>query len=300
MKKYVFSVMLASLSAVAGAQEPAWSYELPETGLMPSAFSLDFVSSMRERHGGASHFGLQNVNLTIPLSDPRRSSVRGWSLNAELSSTITFVDAEGTLNLQSDTLHKFTLPVSFIRDTAGGHRIILAAAPTVASDMESFSRCFDLGLYGSYTRKVNESFSFTLGLAAYPNFAPYFAVPVFGFEWKPAEDWTVTLKGYRLSAMKSVTERFSVGPFIGGRGGMWAVETRRGARLMDVRSLVAGICAEYDFSSAGQRKRILTASIGSTLTSTVRFYEYGGDRNADESHHYRPGFYASFGVDFRF
>ncbi len=301
MKRCLFSLMLASL-AVAGGREltPRWSYALPETGLLPSAFSYDFTSSMRERHGGASHFGMQNMNLTIPLSDPYKSSVRGWAFNAELSSTVSFVDAEGTLDLQSDTLYKFTLPLSLIRRTAEGNRIIVAAAPTLSSDLERWERSVDFGLFAAYTKTVNERFSFTLGAAAYPRFARYYAVPVFGFEWKPAEDWTVALSGYRLSAMNALTERFSAGLLVAATGGVWSVETERGARMLSVQGLVLALAGEYDFSSAGQRKRIITAAIGSTLASSVRFHEYRGEHEADEAHHYRPGLYASVGVDFRF
>ncbi len=301
MKRCVFSMMMASL-AVAGAQNvaPTWSYALPDTGLLPSAFSYDFISSMRERHGGDSHFGMQNVNLTIPFSDPYKSSVRDWAINVDLNSTLTFVDAEGTLDLKSDTLYKFTMPFSLIRKTASGDRLIFAAAPTVSSDLERGARCFDFGLFASWTRQFNKSFSYSLGIAAYPRFARYYVVPLFGFEWKPAEDWTIALKGYRLTAMNAVTERLSAGAFVSAEGGVWTVETERGARSLNIQSLVAGFTGEYDFSAAGQRKRIITASVGSTLATSVRFHEFNSDREADEAHHYRPGLYASFGVDFRF
>ncbi len=297
MKSLLLSVMLACPLAAA---VPAWTYALPDTGLAPSAFSYEFASSMRERHNGSSHFGMQNASLTIPLSDPRRTSVRGWTINAELDSTISFVDAEGSLKLESETLYKFTLPVSLIHSRGRGERVILAVAPTVTSDLERAARCFDLGLFAAWTKPLSEELSFTLGIAAYPRFARYYAVPVFGFEWKPLPRWTVALKGYRFTVMKELTERFSAGVVAAARGGVWNVETERGARMLNVQSFVLGVTGEYDFSAAGQRKRIITASLGSTLATSVRFHEYRGERDADEAHHYRPGLYASFGVDFRF
>ncbi len=301
MKKYVFTMTLASLS-VAGAQvaAPSWTYSLPDTGLLPSAFSYEFASTMRERHNGDSHFGVHSMSLTVPFSDPYKSFVRGWAVNAELTNTISFVDAEGSLNLREDTLYKFTLPLSLIRKTQKDERYIISLAPTISSDMVSAARCFDLGLFGIYTRKVSDKFSYTAGVAAYPRFARYYVVPFFGFEWKPVDDWTVTLKSFRLSAMHTATKRLSVGPFISSEGGIWTVETARGARMLSVQSLVMGVAGEYDFSKEGQRKRIVTAALGSTLATSVRFHEYGGSREADEAHHYRPGLYASFGVDFRF
>ncbi len=301
MKSYVFSAMLATLAvAEVQAEAPAWSSALPGTGLAPSAFTYKYASTMRERHGGDSHFGIQGATLTIPLSDPRASAIGNWAINAELVSALTWVDAEGTLDLKSETLYKFTLPISFIRPMAGGDCIILAAAPTVASDLECGARCFDFGFFAAYTKKWSDSFNFTLGMAGYPRFARYYAVPVFGAEWKPSEDWTLSIQGYRFSAMNALTERLSAGLFVSGEGGVWAVETGRGARLLNVQSLVVGVRGEYDFSSAGQRKRIITAALGSTLTTSVRFHEFHGDRDADEMHHYRPGIYASVGVDFRF
>ncbi len=301
MKRCLYTVMLASL-AVAGAQEsmPAWRYALPETGLLPSAASCEFVSSMRERHGGRSHFGMQNLSFSIPFSDPYKSSLHGWAFNAEFDAMISFLDAEGTLDLRCDTLYHFTLPVSLIRKTTEGNRIVLSLVPTLASDFARSERCFDLGFMAAWSKPVNERFRCTLGVAALPRFARYWAVPFIGFEWKPTDDWTIALSGYTLSAKYAVNDRLALGAFAAAKGGVWSVETERGARLLNIQSFVLGLTGEYDFSQAGQRKRILTASVGSVLASTVRFHECNGDREADETHHYRPGFYASFGFDCRF
>ncbi len=301
MKKYVLSMMLASQALAMGEDNaPAWRYALPDTGLLPSAFSVDIMAPMRERHSGASHFGMSEMSLTIPLSDPRKSSFRGWAFHAALDSTVSFVDAEGTLGLENETLYRFTLPLSVIHNTAAGNRLILGVAPTISSDLGRSARSFDMGVTGAYTISQNEQLKFTLGLGVFPRFGNYGMMPFLGFEWKPVDDWTIALKGYRLSAMKSLTERFSSGVFAGGEGGVWTVETQRGMRLLNVRSLVVGLCGEYDFSRAGQRKRSITASIGSTLVSSVRFHQFNHDRDVDEAHHYRPGLYASFGVDCRF
>ncbi len=301
MKRFVLSMMLASQALAMGEDVvPTWHYALPETGLMPSAFSVDIMAPMRERHGGASHFGMTEVSLTIPLSDPYRSSFRGWAFHAALDSMVSFVDAEGTLGLENDTLYRFTLPLSLIHKSAAGHRLILGVAPTLSSDLGRSARSFDLGVMAAYTIPQSEQFSFTVGLGVFPRFGNYGLIPLVGFEWKASEDWKVTLKGYRLSAMKSMTERFSAGVFAGGEGGVWTVETQRGLRLLNVRSLVVGLCGEYDFSQPGQRKRLITASLGSTLVSSVRFHQFNHDRDADEAHHYRPGLYASFGMDCRF
>ncbi len=298
MRSYFLPLAFAALST-AQAQQPVWQHQLPESGLLPSALSSRYVSEMSERHGDSS-LGMQTVSLTIPLSDPSRSSLYGWAFNAALESEVTFMDVEGDIALQHETLCEFTLPLSLIRSEANGNRLIAALVPMLATDFCQVERGLDLGAVASYTIRRSETFSYSFGLGVAPRFARYGVVPFLGFEWKPAQDWTVSLKGYRLSAMHAFDERFSAGLFAAGTGGTWAVSTDEGSRLLRVQSLVLGLAAEYDFSEAGERKRLITASVGSAVATSARFYRRGSSEHALESHHYHPGVTASVGVDFRF
>ncbi len=298
MRQYLLPLMLASMAA-AQAQRPVWQHQLPETGLYPSAFSVGYISEMSERHGN-SRLGMQTLSLTIPLSDPRRSSLYGWAFNAALESEVTFLDVSGDMALQRDTLCEFTLPLSVIRTEKSGNRLILAVVPMLATDFCEVERGLDLGAVASYTIRHSDSFSYSFGLGVAPRFARYGVVPFVGFEWKLPQDWTVSLRGYRLSAMHAFSERFSAGLFAAGTGGTWAVSTDDGARLLRVQSLVVGLAAEYDFSGIGQTKRLITASVGSAVATSARFYRRGSSEHSKEAHHYHPGVTATLGLDFRF
>ncbi len=298
MRSYILPLMLAT-AAVAEAQQPVWQHQLPESGLMPSAFSTEIVSQMSERHGN-SELGMQRASLTIPLADPRRSSVCGWAFNAALEAEVTFINASGDFALQEDTLYEFTLPLSFIRSEENGNRLVLALTPMLATDFNELARGLDLGAVASYTVKRSDTFSYSFGLGVAPRMARFGIVPFVGFEWKLPQDWTLTLKGYRLSAMHAFSERFSAGPYIAGTGGTWAVDTAEGSRILRVQSLVLGVAGRYDFSTEGENQRVITAAIGSTLATSARFYRRGSSDRAEESHHYHPGITLSLGLDFKF
>ena len=294
--------VLLVLGAMAGSSagaESGWRYRLPETGLCPSYACLTAVTRMGERHGG-SHLSLLRGALTLPLSDPRRSGVGEWCFNAQLDVEGTRVDAGGIAGLAHDDFFRLALPMSFIRPETNGNRLTLSLAPGVAADSSSFSKGWDVGAAVGYSVRCSETLRYGLGLYVSPRFAQYGIVPLFSFEWKPARDWTVSLKNYRLSAMKSLSDKLEVGPFLAGTGGVWAAETPRGSRFFRVRSLVAGVRAEYDFSRVGQTKRILEFSVGSTLATTAGFCRRNAGKDVESLHHYKPGLYLSAGVDFRF
>lgn len=294
----VLLVFGAMAGSSAGA-EPGWRYQLPETGLCPSYAHLTAITRMGERHGG-SHLSMQRGALTLPLADPRRSGVGEWYFNAQLEVEGTQVNAGGSLHLTHDDFYRLSLPVFFIRPEEGGNRLTLALAPGVAGDPDSFSEGWDLAAAVDYRIRYSETLCYGVGLYISPRFAQHGVIPLFSFEWKPAQDWTICLENYYLRAMKSLSDKLEIGPFLAGTGGIWSAETPRGTRLFRVRSLVAGVKAEYDFSRAGQTKRILEFSIGSTLATTAGFCHRNGGKDVESLHHYKPGLYLSGGVDFRF
>lgn len=276
-----------------------WTYLLPETGIMPSHARLTALTRMGERHGG-SHLSMQKYALTLPFSDPRRSGGDGWLLNVELEAEWTRIQTGGTLTLAHDDFYRLMAPISFIRPKQNGDRLILSLAPAVAADSGSFAEGWDVAAAAVYTFRCSETLNCGVGMYVSPRFASYGVFPLLSFEWKPTQDWTVSLKNYHLTAMKALPGGFEVGPFLGGSGGIWAVETPRGDRFFRVRSLVAGVTAVYDFSRPGQTKRIVEFSLGSTLATTAGFCRRNGSKENESLHHYKPGLYLSAGVDFRF
>ena len=280
--------------------ETGWHYGLPDTGILPSYGKFEWFTRMGERHGRGSELSLESYALTLPFSDPRRTGWGNTMVNVQFDSKITVANTGGSLDLAHSTLYNFALPVIFITTEPNGNYWTYGVAPELASDCDAVRTGMDLTGFVMYTIKYSESFTYSVGLATSPRFAEYFAVPVVNFTWKPSQDWTVRLKGYQLEAMYQATDRLAIGPFVASRGGIWAVNTERGDRIFRVRSLVVGAGMEYDFSEPGQTKRIITAAVGSTLTTNAQFLERNAGKDAWESHHYRPALYVSFGVDFRF
>lgn len=289
-----------AISAMTGKVMAGWSYNLPESGLMPSAAEVTVWSDMSERHGKASSLGIQQYDLTIPLSDPRKTNFGSWAFNAALDMEITALHASGSLQLRKDELYNFNLPLTVIRNMEQGRRLALTLMPSVSTDFSSGWSGLALAGAADYQLYKSENLTYSVGLIILPQRLYWGVAPFFSAEWKPTHNWTVRLKGYRLEAMYAFTPRFSAGPVLMGAGNSWAVRTERGDQLFTVRSLVAGITGEYDFSAPGQRKRIIKATVGSTLTTTAELNRMDSGKHTVEAHHYHPGLYVSVGMDCRF
>ena len=299
MMKKASILCLVALGMTAHAQEEAFHHNLPDSGLLPSYFSVSAMTRMGERHGG-SDLSMQSSKLTIPLSDPRKSGWDGMMLNIQLDAEATYINTGGNLDLKHDEAYSVAVPVSVIRRMSNGNTLTLGAAPALAADCGAVEHGLDCLMYGMYTIKHSATFSYTVGVAASPRFAENVLVPIFGFEWQASDEWLIRMKRYRAEALYKVNDRFSVGPFIAGEGGTWSVETEAGDRQFRVRSMVLGITGEYNFAEPGQTKRIITFSVGSTVATSAEFTERSVGKNAYETHHYEPGFFISAGVDFRF
>lgn len=293
------AVFAAGMAQAGVAASAGWSFGMPDTGLAPSFAKAEFFTQMQERHGEASDISMQSYGITIPFLDPRKTVRGNTRINFQLDAKVTVINGGGTFRLHNDTLYNFALPLTFITTMPGGNTWTYGIAPELSADADAISKGWDVTAYAYYTVKQSERFSYSLGLAVSPRFAEYTVLPLLRFEWTPTDRWTVSLKGYELKAMYKATDRFSVGPFIASRGGIWSVDTYRGDRVLRVRSLVLGAAFEYDFSKPGQTKRIFTAAVGSTVATHAQFCERGS-LDGYENHHYKPGLYVSAGVDFRF
>lgn len=293
----VASLGLASIAC--GEQISTLHYSLPDSGMTPSFAEVTYISRMRQRHGG-SDMSLQRVDVTLPLSDPRKSSWNKFHINAALDINFTNINAGGSLHLDHETMYNVAAPISLIYNRPNGNTLIFGVAPEIATDGDAIAKGMDLAAFAMYTIKHSENFKYTLGAAISPRFAVNGIVPFFGFEWTPNSQWTVQMKGYKMSALYHVNNKLSVGPFLSGEGGIWAVDTARGEELFRIRALIMGVTAEYDFSAPGETKRIMTFSIGTNVATHAEFLKRNADKDTVESHHYKPAFYISGGLDFRF
>ncbi len=294
-----FTTWVDETSDFAWSMYSDWNHKLPESGLFPSYFSLEGVSSMSERHGDSS-LSWQKVGLSIPLADPRRSGGKDWNFNASFNAEVTFMDTCGAFDLRRNELYTLSLPLSVIVPEEDGDFLIFAVAPSAASDFVHRAHSFHVNMLLSYSVKYSETLTYSVGLGHSPDATVMGVMPVFSFDWKVTPEWNVKLNALRFSVMRDMGDGLSVGVFANGAGGSWAVNTEQGTRMLRVRSLVAGFTAEYDFSKPGETKRIVTMSVGSTLMTSADVCWYNSDLDRVEGHHYHPGLYVSSSVDFRF
>lgn len=297
MKKWV-GIWVALAGVVCG-QEELWTLRLPDTAILPSYVRAAYISRMSERHGG-SHLGMQEYTVNIPFADGRKSHVGKWWYNVQGNITTTLLDIGGGLDMRRDDLFDFSLPVTLIRQVQEGQRFMLTLIPRYAGDAVSSSRAWDLSVVADYFIKRGENLSYSLGLTASPRFGQYALVPYVTFSWQATDDWLMRLRGYKLSALYSVTPRLQVGPCLGGEGGSWMVKTEQGQRIFRLRSLTASLLVEYDFSRPGSSKKLLSLSVGGALATTAEFCNRKLSHDSYEQRHYHPGYYVALEADFRF
>lgn len=296
--KISLSVFLA-LACVLPLRAESWSLHMPETGLLPSYAKASFMSRMHQRHGD-SHLALQEYELNLPITDPRRSHYGDWWLNVQGNLTLSLVDMGASFGLRKDELYEFSLPITLIHPLSQNEKFFFTLMPRYAGDAVHFGRGFDLSFVADYTIRRSETLSWSIGLAGSPRFADYIVVPWVSAMWQATPDWLIRFKGYSLAALYSMSKRLSIGPSLSGSGGTWMVDSAAGQRILRVRSLVASLLAEYDFSAVGQRKRIAFVSIGSTLVTRAELCRRNTGHDSEASAHYKPGFFLSLGADFRF
>lgn len=277
----------------------SWHFNMPETGVTPSAAFFDVVTDMSERHGKSSSIGWQQYALSIPFLDPRQSGNEVWYVGASANVELTAMHASG-LDLERDEFFHMNLPVTLIRPLPQGKRLVVAVVPSYDGDFKTTGAAFDLGGYVDYRFLKTDTFSASVGMAVAPQRLAYGVLPFFGFEWNPTPEWQVKLQGYQLTAMRRMNERLTAGAFVKGEGGTWVATTSRGDALFTVTSLVVGGRVEYDFSQPGETKRIITASMGAIVSTYVKYERLNLDKESMETRHYHPGLYFSVGMDCRF
>ena len=299
MKSAVLAILLAAAGILLGAPADGVRYHLPATGVMPSSASFEMFSYLHERHGSGS-LAMQKYELTLPLSDPRRSGYNEWMFNASFDAEVAPAHAPG-FGLRKRELYDFALPLSLIRVYPSTNRLIVAAAPTLASDFVKWERALSMNALVEYRIKASDRFTYAFGAACTPRMLSWGLLPVFSFEWKPSDDWNVKLGDARLTVMRELPRGWSAGFFACGAGGSWAVTTAEGhSRLFRMRTLVMGGMAEWDFSRPGQRKRIVNVAVGMPVLTTAEYCRFNAAKKSLGKRHYGTGVYASAALDFRF
>ena len=297
MKKLLCTLMACVCACTAQAE--VWALRLPETGLMPSYAKASFMSRMHERHGG-SHLGMQDYTLNIPFNDPRRSHLGSWYYSIQGTATVSIMDVGGALDLSKDELMVFGLPITLIHPVDARHKGMITVMPRFAGDGLESAHAWDLPVVVDYSVRHSEVLSYSVGIAASPRFAAYAAVPYVSFSWQATPEWLVRMHGFELAALYAVNSRLQVGPSLSVEGGTWMVDRPEGQRIFRVRSLAAAMRTEYNFAPAGKTKRLLSASVGSTLMTAAQICRRTADKDPIETRHYKPGLFVALEVDFRF
>lgn len=297
---FVASALLVCGSAA--ADSTLWQYHLPETGVLPSAFSASWMSQMGARHGHGS-LGWQQTSLTLPLADPRRTQVGEYYINVACDIDRTELNNHGSLPVVTQVFWDIALPVTVIHPMAGGHRLAVGAVPHLATDFEHAGHSFEPGCFVDYLFVKTETFSLSAGLAAAPLQSEYGVLPFVSAEWKPEDSaWRYSWKGFEGRAMYCGEAHIpDVGFFVRAAGGSWAAETPGGSRLLRVRSLVAGVSMQVpDVDGEGNTKSMIFCDLGASIITRASFSKWSDRGETVHSTHYHPGVYVSAGVDFRF
>lgn len=273
---------------------------MPTPPMVPSYSQATYLGRMHERHGG-TYMGMQQYAIQLPFIDGRRSHVGNWWYHVQANVSATVMDVGGGLDLRRNELLDISLPVTVVRPLRRGRDLLMfTIMPRYSGDTVSAAHAWDVGAVAAFRSKVSDSFTFSLGMATMPRFMERPVMPYIAFSWQPTPDWLVRMRGFQLATLYQVAPHLNVGPMLSGTGGTWMVSTPKGQNILRVRSLVAGLLAEYDFAPPGSTPRVLALSVGSTLATATQFCNRTAHIDAYRSHHYKPGLAMSLELDFRF
>lgn len=297
--RHLFTAAFLSLTSFALADSD-WRYGLPDSGLVPDSFSYELISRADARDG-ESAFGMQQFGLSVPLSDPRKTGYKKWSLAFEFDAAITEVNTAGTITLDEETLYALNLPVALVRAYESGNRLTMALVPSLASDMGHTAGAFTLGALANYRIQHSETLSYSFGLAYSQRYDRNGIFPVLGFDWKINNDWTLSLSGLDLALEYQFTDQFKMGPFIGVSGNSWTIHTEDGQKWLRTQSVMLGLKGTYALPTEdGKAKNVIDFAVGSTIFSRVKIEEHNWSQNEQLKEYYEPSLYVSCGFNLKF
>ncbi len=274
----------------------SWRYDLPPSGLMPSYFSITAQLESDARDGDST-FAMQQAELEVPLSDPRKSGYASWAFISSLSTTYTHVETNAELSLDHNDFYRFTLPLGVIQRNE--HRsLFFMLTPSIASDFESMDGSFTLGGIAAYSSTWGDGFDYTLGLGYFPRSFLFGFIPFVNFEWEFAPDWVFELERSTLILEHRLSEKQNLALFFEYDGEAWTAHTDRGLRTFSFSALVAGLRWEYNIAPPKVPKQLIRVELGVPIYTDADI-EY---RNQDSefSERYETSLRLSLGIDMRF
>lgn len=277
-----------------------WRYGLPETGLTPDSFNYE-LSTRAQSRDGESSFGWQTWGISAPLSEPTKSGYQKWLLAIELDVNISYLNTAGCLQLSEDSLYALDLPIALVRAYESGNRLTLALSPSLASDMGHTDGAFSVGAMVNYRVAYSKSFSYSFGAAYSPRYSRNGFVPMIGFDWDFAPDWTLSLSRLGLKLDYSQSPQLKWGPFLGFTSQAWTIHTEEeGRQWLRTEALTTGLQAEYCLDPDQAKRKCLQMALGMTIYSNVKTQYRNWSQNRDFYEYYKPSFYLSAGFDLKF
>ncbi len=275
-----------------------WRYDLPPSGVTPSYFSVMTQLESDARAGGSS-FSMQQVELEIPLSDPRRSGYANWALISSLSTSYTHVNTNGELSLDHEDFYRFTLPIGAVQRTKS-HSLFFMVTPSLASDFESMDGSFTIGGIAAYSSTWGDELDYTLGVAYFPRSFLFGVIPFVNFTWNFSPDWALALDRSTILLEHELSEKQQLALFFEYDGEAWTAHTDRGLRTFSVSSLVAGLRWEYNIAPPEVPKKLIRLELGVPFYTDVDVEYRHGDQDSEFSDRYEPTLRLSLGLDMRF
>ncbi len=275
-----------------------WRYGLPPSLITPSfiRYSAQLPSDARNDD---SRFGMQQVEMEIPLSDPRKSGYANWLFLASLNMSYTHIDSTEQFTLKHDDLWRFTLPVGTMLRREKD-RFMVMLSPSLASDFETLNSSFTFGGFFLYSRDYKENFSYSLGAGYFPRSFLFGFVPFVNFSWDITPDWVFALERTSLDLSYKLSEKQTLSAFMRYDGESWTIHTERGARNLSVSSVVTGLRWEYNIAPPKVPKRLIRMELGIPLYTDVDIEYRHGDNDSEFDSRYKPTLFLSLGLDMRF
>ncbi len=274
----------------------SWRYDLPPSGLTPSYFAVTAQLESDARDGGST-FAMQQAELEIPLSDPRKSGYASWAFISSLSTTYTHVETNGELSLDHNDFYRFTLPLGVIQRNKQ-RSLFFMVTPSITSDFESMDGSFTLGGIAAYSSTLKDDFDYTFGLGYFPRSFLFGFIPFVNFSWEFTPDWVFELERSTIILEHQLSEKQHLALFFEYDGEAWTAHTDRGLRTFSTSSLVAGLRWEYNIAPPKVPKRLIRVELGVPIYTDADI-EY---RNQDSefSERYDTSLRLSLGIDMRF
>lgn len=267
--------------------------------VIPNELYYELLGPMKADVGG-SHLSMTNVKLTIPLSDPHRSGWGSWHFDAKIGVRMTWIESTGTNLIDLEHLYTVSGVVGVSRRLGPNGALSIGVTPQYSSDADqSSAHSFYFGGYAAYSARVNESFTYSVGIACMPDYSNTWVLPLFQFSWQATPTWRLKFESTRLSYDNVASERFHWGPFFQFISGTWAVNRHRRTEQFRWSSCAMGMGAAVNLTPRHETKVYLKTDVGFTFANEAKFRTKNGNHDL-ESYDFDPGFYLRIGLDMRF